>query len=296
MITSCVILNYNDSETTISLIKQLENYCELDYIVIVDNMSTDDSYEILKKFESIKIYVVSSEYNGGYGYGNNFGIRYSYEKLNTDFTLIANPDVIFSNRCVRKLRQVLIEKKECAVSAAIPLNFNEKRQKIIAWKLPSIIQEVLSASIVLSKIFGSFTSYSAEYYKNKELCYVDVVQGAMLMVDTKLMIKYGMYDEDFFLYGEEQVLAKKLKQNGYKSVLLLNENYVHNHSVSINKSYKSLIKKRQLMMNSKLLYLKKYLKMERIKFYFSVTFFKLLLVEAWFISIIKNIQTRRTRL
>ncbi|MGB4437970.1 MAG: hypothetical protein WBJ13_01830, partial [Sedimentibacter sp.] len=238
-------------------------------------------------------HILLSDCNGGYGYGNNLGIRYSCDKLNADYTLIANPDVIFSNECVYKLRQVLVDNKDCAISAAIPLKPSGEKQKVIAWKLPTIKEEVLSASIIFSKLFGSSSSYNEDYYKDKENCYVDVVQGAMLMLDTKLMIKYGMYDEDFFLYGEEQVLAKRINQEGYKSVLLLNEYYVHNHSVSINKSYKSLVKKKELMFESKLLYLRKYEGLKGISYNLTFVFYKLALLEAWIISIIRKIQKRR---
>ncbi|MFZ3371671.1 MAG: glycosyltransferase [Desulfitobacteriaceae bacterium] len=291
MKTCCVILNYNDSKTTISLLASIKDYNELNYIVVVDNKSSDDSYAILKNYEDEKIHVLLSERNGGYGYGNNLGIRYSYEILAAEYILIANPDVYFSSECVQKLRQVLIDKKECAISAAVPLEPNGERQKVIAWKLPTVKQEILGASVLLTKILSSKIVYDHKYFKGKSTCYVDVVQGAMLMVNANVMVNYGMYDEDFFLYGEEQVLANKLKKNGYKSILLLNQYYVHQHSASINKIYKSLVTKKRLILHSKLLYLKKYNNLGFVKFYFAVLFFKLLLAEMWLISIIKNIQT-----
>ena len=40
--------------------------------------------------------------NGGYGFGNNVGIKYSVETLNADYVLIANPDVIFENDLIEK--------------------------------------------------------------------------------------------------------------------------------------------------------------------------------------------------
>ena len=46
---SCVILNYNDAETTEKLVKQIADYNVLHQIIVVDNASTDDSLERLKK-------------------------------------------------------------------------------------------------------------------------------------------------------------------------------------------------------------------------------------------------------
>lgn len=49
---SCVILNYNDAETTEKLVKQIVDYKVLHQIIVVDNASTDNSLERLKKLES----------------------------------------------------------------------------------------------------------------------------------------------------------------------------------------------------------------------------------------------------
>ena len=37
--TACVILNYNDADTTISLVKKIEDYKNIEHIVVVDNLS-----------------------------------------------------------------------------------------------------------------------------------------------------------------------------------------------------------------------------------------------------------------
>ena len=44
-IVTCVILNYNDAPTTINLVQSIKNYSLLNFIVVVDNCSTDDSIE-----------------------------------------------------------------------------------------------------------------------------------------------------------------------------------------------------------------------------------------------------------
>ena len=45
---TCVILNYNDSDTTLSLYHKIKNYNIIDKIIIVDGASTDFSYNKLK--------------------------------------------------------------------------------------------------------------------------------------------------------------------------------------------------------------------------------------------------------
>lgn len=41
---ACLILNYNDAETTSKLINRLQSNKTVNHILIVDNCSTDDSY------------------------------------------------------------------------------------------------------------------------------------------------------------------------------------------------------------------------------------------------------------
>ena len=48
----CVILNYNDAKTVERLVRQIEHFCCFHRIVLVDNDSTDDSWERLKALDS----------------------------------------------------------------------------------------------------------------------------------------------------------------------------------------------------------------------------------------------------
>lgn len=74
--TVMIVLNYNDAETTLKYVKHIVSYDLLNKIIIVDNCSTDDSWcRLLQSFASNKIDIVRTDHNGGYGYGNNFGLK-----------------------------------------------------------------------------------------------------------------------------------------------------------------------------------------------------------------------------
>ena len=61
-----VIINYNDYDTTKKLIDNIKNYKVLDKIIIVDNASTDNSYNKLKKLTNEKIVLIRTDDNKGY--------------------------------------------------------------------------------------------------------------------------------------------------------------------------------------------------------------------------------------
>ena len=106
---SCVILNYNDAETTEKLVKQIADYNVLHQIIVVDNASTDDSLERLKKLEADqpgRLHVLSADHNGGYGSGNNLGVRYAAGQGGATHVLIANPDVVFSEQSLEAMLSV----------------------------------------------------------------------------------------------------------------------------------------------------------------------------------------------
>ena len=109
---SCVILNYNDAETTEKLVKQIADYNVLHQIIVVDNASTDDSLERLKKLEADqpgRLHVLSADHNGGYGSGNNLGVRYAAGQGGATHVLIANPDVVFSEQSLDRRRSEEID-------------------------------------------------------------------------------------------------------------------------------------------------------------------------------------------
>ena len=106
MTIACVILNYNDAETTERLVSEIRGYACFSRILLVDNASTDDSLVRLNRLRGGNVEVLAAEKNGGYGAGNNLGVRYAVERCGATHVLIANPDVSFSEACVRKLARI----------------------------------------------------------------------------------------------------------------------------------------------------------------------------------------------
>lgn len=280
---NCVILNYNDADTVLGLVEEIGGYPELDRIVIVDNASTDDSWEKLKGLKEGYSHVdlLRSKKNGGYGAGNNLGVRYAVDTNLADYVLIANPDVKFSQECVKALAGVLKRHPELAVATALmeDQTFGEMKN---GWKLHGFWGELFAMGPVSRRAFGRILNYPESYFKDKKAVYVDAVHGSMLMVDGKKFLEVGGYDEGIFLYQEETVLASRLKENGYRTVLLLNQKYRHEHSVSISKSFKGQMERQKLRNASVLYYLKRYQR---------IGFVKERIAKLWFAGILLEIMT-----
>lgn len=249
----CVVLNYNDADTTLDLLKRIEPMEIIDQIVLVDNKSTDNSLERLKDQESNKVHVVCAKKNGGYGSGNNVGIEYLRKNYSCDYIIIANPDVIFDESVIKKMVDEFDE--DTVIVAPLTLDSKKERQLPIAWKVPTVKDYFLFSSIVLNKIFKPF-QYPIQFF-NTDICEVDCVQGCLFMLNNSL-IEDKLYDENIFLFFEESCIGKQFKDKGYKTKLLMNVDYIHNHSVSINKAFNSEARKRKITLDSFYTYFEDY--------------------------------------
>lgn len=282
-----LVLNYNDYSTVIEHITKVKNYKSINKILIVDNLSTDNSYDILKNYVDDKVILISSEKNGGYGYGNNLGIKYLYEKFNSKYILLANPDVVYTDETLLTLERFLMDNNDYAIVAPFMLNVNGVKQYNTAFRIPEKWEYIFSLGFLIQKFVKSF------YYKNVDsekftIKQVGAVAGSMFLMDAEKMIKKGMYDENIFLYCEELVLGLKMKDANYKIGLMLNETFIHNHSISINKSIKSEAKKRKILVNSKLYVIKNYYNANRIQYAIAWFLGKLSILECRFLFFIKR--------
>ena len=271
---ACVIVNYNDAKKTIALLKQNCDYKSLNHIIIVDNCSTDNSYASLKQFETNNIIVLQAEKNKGYGAGNNFGIKYAKDILHCDVAIIANPDVSFTEACVKRIARIFSEDRDAAVVSAVQLKPDGTPFYSTSWKIPSANEYIFSALFILGKLYSKLMKYA-----ENSSAVVDCVSGAFLAVDINKFLSVGGYDERIFLYCEETMLGIKLKRAGFKTLLLTDETYVHHHAVSTQKSIPSAVKRRTLLLNSRLFVLREYMNVSESKLCIAKFCYKIALVE-----------------
>jgi GT2 family glycosyltransferase len=280
-------LNYNDAFTTIGFVNSVTRYHCVGRILIVDNCSTDDSLSDLKSIESDKIIVIKSEKNGGYGAGNNLGIRYLCENFGSEYILLANPDVIVDEDTLQNMYLFLKFHEDYAIAAPVMTDLNGIVQYNTAFKIPNIWQFMMSFEMFLSRTFKPF------YYKNidclpKPFFDVGAVSGSLFMMNASKMMKYGMFDENVFLYCEEHILATKLEYAGLKTALLTNLRFIHNHSVSISKSYNSNVSRDRLLNESRIYVLKHYYKANFIVVFFAKILSKVYLLESLMVDLFKK--------
>ena len=233
-----VILNYNDYETTIKLVNNIKNFRIIDEIVIVDNNSKDASFEHLKLLISDKITVLKNNYNNGYSAGNNIGCKYLIDKYEKCNIFISNPDIIIKNE---ETLQKLLDTFKLDVGIVSPLILENNKYNR-GWKLPTPFVDILmNIPILHNKIREKNLLYDDSHY-DKDIVDVEVVSGCFFLIRSDVLKKIKFFDENVFLYYEENILGKKLKDLNIRTVVNTKVEVIHNHSISIDKNVKKLNK------------------------------------------------------
>ncbi|MBR0090679.1 MAG: glycosyltransferase family 2 protein [Lachnospiraceae bacterium] len=270
-----IVLNYNDALTTIRFIEDVRSKSCIDHIVIVDNHSSDDSYESLLHYADDKIDVIQTKSNGGYAKGNNYGVWYAINRYKPYYVLISNPDVRFADSVIDKIEKVLLDNPN-AGAVACKMRCTNGKKKAEAWKLPTYGDCIRENLIILKKICGDKTRYDDLYLKGEGVVKVDVVPGSLFGINSTTFIAIAGFDESTFLYGEENLMASRLKEKGFQSYLIKDDEYLHDHSVSIDKNVKNQCsshllsrnyiqyKKLRMGLDSRVIYARKVLKAGKV--------------------------------
>ena len=173
-----VVLNYNDWKTTLDFVISINGYSCFDKIVIVDNCSTDDSFERLYHLKSDKIDVIKSHKNGGYGYGNNLGIEHLKDHYDAEIIFISNPDVIVSEDVIAKCITVLRMQDDSGIVAPMMKNIDYSVNPKCVWRIPTYL-EYLFFPFKVFQPFSNKIYYNIENLKD-DIIRVDCIAGSFL--------------------------------------------------------------------------------------------------------------------
>lgn len=262
-----VIVNYNDYETTKRLLDNVKDYKVLKEIVVVDNRSTDNSLEELRKLKNKKITIIDSGENKGYSYALNVGCKYLIDKYKSLNIVISNSDIIIDSELDIKDLNSYISTKNVIVGPTI-IQGNDLNR---GFKIPTPWQDIKQNIVFFGKrVLAKELSYPDNYY-HKDISKVDTVSGCFFMISSKHLEDMGYFDENVFLYYEENIMGIKTKKLGKNIIVCNNVDVIHDHSVSIDKSLKR-IKKYDILKTSQEYFEKTYNGANKIELFFLKVF------------------------
>ncbi len=232
MSVALVTLNYKDEAGCSNICRQALECKSIDWIIVVDNDSKDGSYEVLKRLENEKIRVVQTGKNGGYSFGYNFGFRLA-KKLNADKVILCNSDVLFDEKMIAACIKCLDDNS--AVGAVSTRQKNVDQIEITsAWTYPRYWDEIKFCFYFFRKFILSNQNEDC-YPVQGKLQEVNVLAGNFTVYKMEALEKCGMYDENVFLYNEENIISKRLHKTGYTLCRQNEYFYIHAHNRKPNK-------------------------------------------------------------
>lgn len=262
-----VIVNYNDYRTTKRLLDNVKNYKILKEIVVVDNKSTDDSLENLQKLKNKKITIIDSGENKGYSYALNVGCKYLIAKYKELNIVISNSDIIIDSEADIKDLNSYISTKNVIVGPTI-IQGNDLNR---GFKIPTPWQDIKQNIVFFGKkVLTKELNYPDNYYY-KDISKVDTVSGCFFMIASKHLEEMGYFDENVFLYYEENIMGVKTKKLKKNIIVCNNVDVIHDHSVSIDKSLKR-IKKYDILKTSQEYFEKTYNYANKLELFFLKVF------------------------
>jgi len=180
-----IILNLNRPDDTIRCV---ESVMRSDYpirrVIALDNGSSgDDAARISAKFES-SIDVYRSETNLGVAAGWNLAISHSNGLYSPDFAFLLNNDTVVDPSVIGELIDFIRKNDRAGVAGPAIVDF-----------LPPHEHQ--------RRVFKDIVEPTIDHY----------LSGCALLIRLEVFKAIGMFDENYFVYGEETDLLERMKSS-----------------------------------------------------------------------------------
>ncbi len=161
--------------------------------------------------------------NLGFAGGNNVGIVWAIEN-GFDYVYFHNHDGFMASDCLEKLVEEMEKDKHIGAAQSLLLLYPETELVNTAGN---------SFHYLGFGYCGSFRHKKSDL-KLREVEEVGYASGASVIMRSKLLKEYGLWDKDFFLYHEDLEYSLRMKSVGYKTVIVRDAIFYHKYQFSRN--------------------------------------------------------------
>ncbi|MFV0245148.1 MAG: glycosyltransferase [Qingshengfaniella sp.] len=235
-----VILNYRTPEMTEqaaeAALREMEGIAG--EILIVDNDSGDGSFETLSAAirrrgwnADNRVRVLQSGHNGGYGYGNNVGIRAGLsDGRRPDFIYVQNSDAFPDPGAIHRLLEALLADPKVGFAGSY-IHGEDNTPHETAFRFPSVLGELEGAAHT-GPVSRLLDRWRVSLPLPDETVEMDWICGASVLMRMDTLDAIGLYDETYFLYYDETDLCRRVWAGGWKILYVRESAVTHIGSVS----------------------------------------------------------------
>ena len=185
-----VIVTYKTDSTILkNCLNSIDKNVEIK--IIENSFKKENQFFSIDQKNNLSIHFTGK--NLGYGAGNNYG----FNLVNTDYVIVANPDIVFHKTFFDNVKKYLDSSLNFTI---IGSTYNQDKSFSSSGVFKENEKKQYSNDIESStkKIFETLTK-------------VDWVTGCMMLINLKKFNSRKIFDESFFLYFEEFDLCKNLE-------------------------------------------------------------------------------------
>ena len=190
--------------------------------IVVDHGSTDGTLELVReRFPEARLL---ERENRGMGAGNNAGIR----EADGRYVFLLNPDAWVLADGIERLVAFADEHPEAAVVGPRLRNPDGTLQRSVRgepslWRLATeylFIRKLAPRSRLLNPLY-------AGGFGHDSVCEAEWLSGPALLVRRRAIDAVGLFDESFFMFGEETDWLTRFRRAGWKVLFFPGAEVVH---------------------------------------------------------------------
>lgn len=187
-------------------------------IFVYDNASSSESFSHLKRVMP-EAELILNKTNDGFAKGNNDCLKLALAE-GFDYFILFNMDMIIDRSAVRKMIEVAEQDTRYGVVQA----------RVMLHPDTTKVNSLGNYTHFLG--FGACVGYKDEYHKINKPQLINYPSGAAVLFSREVLEKIGLFDEEFWMYNEDQDIGWRAWLAGYKCVLARDAVVYHKYEFS----------------------------------------------------------------
>ncbi len=208
---TAILVSYNTESLLPKAIKCLRKSAEnlLLQIVIVDNASSDNSVELIRR-DFADCELIENKVNVGFGRANNQALQL----VKGRYVLLLNTDAFVSPDTLEKTVNYMDRHQECGLLGVKLVGLSGELQPSCRY-FPMPLNKFINRT-GLNKLFPWIQLVDDMDWDHALPRECDWVPGCYLLIRHEVIEQIGLFDERYFLYSEEVDLCFAAKKAGWQ--------------------------------------------------------------------------------
>lgn len=187
-------------------------------IFLVDNETSEASFSFLRS-QAPEAEIIRLEKNEGFAGGNNAALAKAIEQ-GFEYCMLINMDTVLEQNCLADLVLAAQNNPEAAIQA-----------RLMMWPEQDKVNSLGNVTHFLGFGFskGYRETFTNQEYGIKEIAYPS---GAAVLLPTKALKEIGLFDEEMWMYNEDQDLGWRLWLSGRRCLLAESAVVYHKYEFS----------------------------------------------------------------